>query len=498
MKVIKKILAVVAAAVLSLAIAIPAMAATGTDSGQGGEATIKVTLPDIPEGYTAENVYTIYQIFNAVPGDDGKITYTLSGSHTTVPDFSGISGSPVFYLDSVGNVRYGTWSTATPPEFIDNDDANLELSAEQIAVLKAYVTDDDIVATVNTTIEDKDFTVTGLKYGYYFIDTTTGTFVTIDSTNPNAEVIDKNTVPFVDKLISGATSYDEDGKKALAQVGTDVEFTGIVTIGKGVVNYVFHDTMDDTLAYTAGGIKVYSDADKTQEVSSDYWTETAGATGETFAVEFDNEYMASLTAGDKLYVVYKATVTSDALQDDPAHNTASLSYGNEDGTNSTPVIDVVVYNAKFTIVKTDGDGAALEGAGFVLSRVNDSTTEYYKIADSVVSWVTSIDDATEVITAKGSGDEATAEFTGLANGTYTLIENTVPKGYNKAADFEFTVVEHDYTAENLKQDATVVNQQGTELPSTGGIGTTIFYVIGAILVIGAGVVLVTRRRMHAE
>jgi LPXTG-motif cell wall-anchored protein len=79
-----------------------------------------------------------------------------------------------------------------------------------------------------------------------------------------------------------------------------------------------------------------------------------------------------------------------------------------------------------------------------------------------------------------------------------LVESTVPQGYNKAADSTFTIAGNDYTTTNLEQTTTVTNQSGTELPSTGGIGTTIFYIIGAILVIGAGVVLVTRRRMNVQ
>ena len=79
-----------------------------------------------------------------------------------------------------------------------------------------------------------------------------------------------------------------------------------------------------------------------------------------------------------------------------------------------------------------------------------------------------------------------------------MVESTVPSGYNKAADSTFTIEADNYNAANLEQTSTVVNQSGSELPSTGGIGTTIFYIIGAILVIGAGVVLVTRRRMNAN
>ena len=90
-------------------------------------------------------------------------------------------------------------------------------------------------------------------------------------------------------------------------------------------------------------------------------------------------------------------------------------------------------------------------------------------------------------------------FTGLAAGTYTLVESTVPAGYNKAADSTFTVdavtEEGATTAANLEQTAEITNESGAELPSTGGMGTTIFYALGAVLVIGAGVLMVTRRRM---
>ena len=114
-------------------------------------------------------------------------------------------------------------------------------------------------------------------------------------------------------------------------------------------------------------------------------------------------------------------------------------------------------------------------------------------AEASVSWVEDIKDATEYVS---DSEGVVPAFTGLANGTYTVIENTVPEGYNKAEDSTFTIEEHDYTDENLNQKATVINKAGIILPHTGGIGTTIFNVIGTILVIGAGVMLVARRRMN--
>ena len=174
----------------------------------------------------------------------------------------------------------------------------------------------------------------------------------------------------------------------------------------------------------------------------------------------------------------------------------TIDYGNSDGNNSntTPPEVVEVYDAKFTVTKKDGKGQALEGAGFVVMNADG---KYYKLADDKksVSWVASIDDATEY-TSTSSG--AVPAFTGLGKGTYTLVEKTVPTGYNKAADSTFEIKGDDYTADNLEQKSDVVNNAGTELPSTGGIGTTIFYIVGAILVLGAGAVLVARRKASAK
>lgn len=112
-------------------------------------------------------------------------------------------------------------------------------------------------------------------------------------------------------------------------------------------------------------------------------------------------------------------------------------------------------------------------------------------------------------------DDGTLTFAGLADGTYTIKETVVPKGYNRAEDIQFTIT-HTKDEENKKVtfasnnpnvvldatnnvfNVTIVNKQGAKLPSTGGIGTTMFYVVGSILVIGAAVLLISKRRMNAR
>ncbi len=468
MKTSKKILALVLAFALVLAIGVTAYAAVNIQKVDGvtGPASITVQLPTTPEGYTADNEYKIYKVFDAALAASGTgISYTLSGDHTTVPDG--------FQLDDAGNVKY-----------VRSENADV-LTQADIDAIKAYVNAGDLVATVTTQAGDTSFTVTDLPYGYYFITTTTGTVVTVDSTKPNAEVNDKNELPPVEKLITDANSYDDDGKKALAEVGSVVEFTATIVTKAGAENYEFHDTMTAGLQYNSD-LKVYVGGVETAGGASTF---TVGANqGETLSVKFDNTYIAGLAENTEIKFVYTATVTSDALTRDPAKNTCYLSYGHNPGDNRTPIQETEVYNAKISVKKQDDKEQPLKDAGFVLQN---SDGAYYKNVNGVVSWVTDIDDADEHFSdAEGN----VPAFTGLANGTYTLVEKTVPSGYNKGTDQTFTIKEHDYTVPNLEQEATVINKEGPSLPSTGGIGTTIFYVVGAVLVLGAAIVLIARRR----
>ena len=439
-------------------------------TGDGGDTpatladgSIKITPPSGVDA-SATNTYKIYKVFDAT-NNGTAISYKLC-SGDTLSDAMIAAG---FSVDTAGNVHGPSGDT---------------LNENAIAAIAAYVTETDKVAEVTAT-GTTAVTATNLGAGYYYITTTTGTVVTIDSTAPSAEVNDKNTVPSVDKKITGANSIDADGKKALAQVGTTVNYSAEITIGEGAKGYIFHDTMETGLTYN-------NDAAVTG-VTAGETTYTVGKVGnDTFTITFNDDYVKGLTAGTKLTVTYSATVNDDAITTDPLNNTCYVSYGDANSNNKTPESKADVYEAKFTVTKKDGENKPLENAGFV---IKNAAGKYYKIEGKVVSWVDSIDNATEY---KSNAQGAVQSFTGLANGTYTLVEKTVPAGYNKAADSTFTIAEHNYTAANLEQTAEVVNNKGAELPSTGGIGTTILYIIGAVLVIGAGVFLVTKRRMRKE
>ncbi len=449
MKKMKKIFALLIAMVMVLGMSTMVFAA--------GTGSITITPPsDVDTDATI--TYNVYKVFDA-DGNGTAISYKLVSGKTTAP-----AG---FTVDSAGNVSYSGTGT------------DGQLTQADIDAIAAYVADDDPVATVTST-DGANAVATNLPNGYYYITTTTGTVVTIDSTNPNAKVEDKNIVPGVDKTITGASSLDENGKKALAQVGTVVDYKAEITVGKGQKGYVFKDTMGTGLSYVANSLTVAGmTADK------DY---TLSVSGQNITVTFKDDAIKDLAQNSKITVTYKATVTSDALTVNAAKNTATISYGNNSEFTSEPS-ETEVYNAKFTVTKKDGNDQPLADAGFVIKNADN---KYYKLDNGVVTWVDTIDAADE---HKSDAEGAVPAFTGLANGTYTLIEKTVPAGYNKAADSTFTVAEHDYTTDNLEQKAEVVNNSGSELPSTGGIGTTMFYIVGSVLVIGAAVVLISKRRM---
>jgi len=461
MKNMKKIVALLLATVMVMAMSMSAFAAEEPTAPTG---SITITVPSTQIAPTKDTVYKIYKVFDATVNaeDNTKVNYTLCDGDS-LSDAMKAAG---FSVDTAGNV--------SGPDSLD---------ADAIAAIAAYVTEADVVKTVTAAVGETSVTASDLPYGYYYITTTSGTVVTIDSNNNNPTVNDKNIIPKVVK--SAGTEYDEASMAAIAAVGTDQPYTAQIDIGKGTKNLVFTDTMTNQTyngdaKVTVGGEEVAAGAN-TFSIS--------GATGDaSFTITFVDSYIAGLADDTIITINYSGKITSDALSTDPATNTAKITSGEGNESTSEPV---EVYNAKLTVTKQDGDEQPLADAGFVIANAEG---KYYKLAEDKksITWVESIDDATEY-TSDASG--AVPAFTGLGVGTYTLIEKTVPAGYNKADDQTFEIKDKDYTAANLEQTATVTNESGTELPSTGGIGTTMFYVVGSILVIGAVVVLISKRRM---
>ena len=490
-------------------------------SGQGGNGSI--TINDA----NPDQSYGFYKIFDAIPSADGSsVSYKFVG---TAPA-AGNTFYTYFSIDDNGNV--GIQEAGK-----DSSDAT-KLSAAAVSYLNSnYSTLGTLVYTARPghdgiTAENNKYnlTVTGLPYGYYYITTTTGTVVSVDTVKPNATTEDKNPGTSIDKEIAEATGTiktdanpELDHEEAFAQIGTEVTYTARIPVANGAKNYVFTDTMSDGLTLKADSVKVYvvnsgAAVPTTGDIASGdsgYGTlAAANATGTTadITINFRDAWIKD-QVGKDIIVQYVGIVNESALtvgvNGNP--NKATINWGDtsqflhDEDENK-------VYNAKIGVLKYDASTDSkvpLKGAGFKLYRMNDQTKEYYKWvpgtngAAPTITWTTDATQATEYITnANGkltaTGEEAdTAEkfFEGLRDGEYWLTESTIPDGFNAISDEKVTIAANDYSAGNLTQIKSIDNLKGTVLPSTGGIGTTLFYVGGSILVLAAVILLVTKRRM---
>lgn len=453
-----KAISLIATMVMAFVLMIPAGAAYAA-----GKGTITI-VPPAGTASSATNTYKVYKVFDA-DGNGTNISYHLTGKDTLSQEMKDAG----FSVDDAGNVE--------GPD---------ELSPAAIKAIADYVTADDLVATVTSTGEN-NAVAEGLDNGYYYITTSTGTAVNITSTNPDAAVQDKNEVPDVDKKITGVDSgsVNSSGHKAIAQAGSKVSYQSDITVPSHTKNLKFSDTMDNTQTLDASSVAI-----KANGTSVDAGNYTLTTADHAFSLAFKDSYISGLSDNAVITVTYAATVNSTALSSSPSKNAAKITYGDNDATDSSETTQV--YNANITVNKEfenlTGTLPNNDSAQFVLKKGN----QYYRIDNNVVSWVDSIDNATKLTFTQTSHDS----FTGLSDGEYTLIETKTPAGYKTAPNRTVTIANDDYEAKNLEQDAFVENETGTSLPGTGGMGTTLLYVVGAALVIGAGVLLITRRKMQ--
>lgn len=394
--------------------------------------------------------------------------------------------------------------------------------------------------------------VTAAGAGYYFVDTSLGALTSLDTvTGENVILTEKNEEPTVEKEVqedSKVNAENEWGDKNTADIGQDVNFQSTIALKYGAAkNVVLHDNMTSGLTFKADSIKVVTvtkNADGTEtetEVTvpdgSTYWTVTISSTeapladGCTFEVKFDDDFIAGLVAGlesDKiayLRVKYTATVNEHAVIGDEGNkNTAHLTYGNNSTVESTPS-ETFTYTYEFNVFKFYKNGeteTALAGAKFQLYKKVENTELYAVITDGkLVKWVAA--DSEEISTLT-SEEARKIKISGLDADTYYLKEIEAPEGYNiLTAPIKIVITEStegsdginadtdgkvEYTYNDEKSQAgddetdknvvKVENKSGTLLPSTGGIGTTIFYVVGGILMLGAVILLITKKKMGSK
>ncbi|MBS6980928.1 MAG: SpaH/EbpB family LPXTG-anchored major pilin [Oscillibacter sp.] len=288
-----------------------------------------------------------------------------------------------------------------------------------------------------------------------------------------------------------------------ADIGQTVNFKSTITAQAGAENYVFHDKMSAGLQYTGvTGITLNGVAVGV----ANYEVKTTGITdGCTFEVVFTQAFCDTLKANDKIVISYTAVVTKDAvIGGDGNLNQSQIEYGENGKTTTTPPSETKTYTWKLDVLKytmKDDQEVKLAGAKFTLSKNPDGSAPIRLVEVEKNVYRVATEGEKNTVTEITTDETGSFTIQGLDSDTYYLTETSAPAGYNvlksaievKVSDKgEVTYIYDGVTATGTVK---VENKTGAELPSTGGIGTTIFYVVGGLLVVAAGVLLVTRKRM---
>lgn len=500
MKKCRKITSLLLIAALVLSLGMSSMALADTENTiPTGNGTI--TISNAAEGET----YTIYEILHLESYSGTNFSYKVASGWE---DF--VSNDAKDYL-KVEN-GYVTWAKADVGDTEEEKEANRKANAAAFAKMaKAYAAGKTSLAKYEqTATADGELVFSNLDLGYYLVDTSLGALCSLDTTTPTATINDKNEEPTVDKQVLEGTSW---GEKNDASIGDTVEFKTTIHAKKGATNYVLHDTLSAGLTLIPKSIKVGSvrltnddGAAVGNEVGTVSFTNDDKC---SFEIKFKKEWLdKNVGATDTdIIVYYSATLNGGAVIKGAGNpNKTHLTYGDSQKTNEDSTI---TYTYNFEVLKyaNGNEAKVLAGAEFVLLNSDQSKVAIIE-NNKITSWVdkpTEKDSAGNIIWDEKSilktGSDGKIHVDGIDSGDYKLLEIKAPEGFNLLKDpVNLKILAYnnsDYDASKIHVEK-INNNSGTQLPSTGGIGTTIFYAVGSILVLGAGVLLVTRKRMSTK
>ena len=498
-KAMKKLMAALLAVAMVCAMAIPAFA--DSSSSTGSAATTKYTITAPKNGHT----YEIYQIFTGDydPSNKTMLTNIKWGKN-------GKGGAVGDAVDqAILNELSGVVSYAS-----DHD---------KLVVIEKYVT---LTNPVETIVDGGSVEVDG---GYYLIKDQDGS---LSGSEPYTTYLvsvvgtvnispKSNAVPEFKKKLKDTNDSTGDVSdwqdSADYDIGDDIPFRLQGTVPEDYDSYktyyyAFHDVEEAGLTFDPDSVEVFVGDEVTgTKITTGYTVDTSPADGCTFEIVFDDlKKVSGVTANSIITVTYKSQLNGNAVLGEHGNvNKAQLEYSNNprgDGKGETPWDNVIVFTYKVVVNKIDQAGDPLEGAQFTLTKKTKNGTDVVKTMDV---------------------NTTLTQFTlsGLDDGEYTLTETVTPAHYNTISPITFTVTaDHkidwdsistrdnvltslsgekkvgeitfnvDKKAGTLTTD--VVNNIGTTLPGTGGIGTTIFYVVGGGLMVAAAILLITKKRME--
>lgn len=485
----KKLISLALALVLMLAMAVPAFAA-----GEGS-ITIKNTVVGVD--------YSVYKIFDLESYSEDKTAYSYKIAEDSEWNaFVTGTGEGAAYV-IVDENGYVTWNT----------DKNTAADVADFATKAlAYAEANSIEATDSKTANGDTVEFTGLDLGYYLVDSSLGALCGLTTTEPAAEVNEKNAGHTLDKKVQ-EDSTGNWGDENDASVGETVNFRATITISGPVINLVMHDTMTDGLDFTGvTGITL----NDTPVDAANYTVNAPAADGCTFDVVFAQAFNNTLKSGDVIVVSYQAVLNEKAVVAEAEENKSNLTYDDTNGnSHETPEDETKTFTWEMPVLKyANGDtNKPLAGAKFVL-YTDEGCTQAVKLHDkggNIYQVCVDANCAEEHVSEITTTSNGTFTIEGLDAGTYYLKETEAPAGYNKLDTVVEVVIDHegkinavdkndDGDTDDEGESFNVVgvnNNAGTQLPSTGGMGTTMFYAMGSLMVAAAVVLLVVKRRMNA-
>ncbi|MBS6721413.1 MAG: SpaH/EbpB family LPXTG-anchored major pilin [Clostridiales bacterium] len=491
MKHLKKLAGCLLALVMILTMSNVAVvnAANGTNDNSGS-----ITINNAIKGHT----YNAYQILVLESYNTDKGAYAYKAN----PDWADWLASQKQYV-SIDDQGYVTWvKDADAAAF-----AKAALAHAEESSINPVKTEEATGTTVN---------FIGLNLGYYLIDTTLGTLCSLDTTKPSVEMYEKNEKPSVTKEVQEDSKTEQAdggwGNENTAEIGDTVNFRTTISAKPGAQGYVLHDVMSAGLTLNLNSIEATRLTKGQDAENGDYHVVTTGfSDGCTFEIVFHQSYLDTITTDTDIVVTYSAVVNENALiYDDVNTNKTKLNYG-DDSDYETTWKETKTYSFSFDIVKTDSDNELLAGAEFELydAKTGGNKIPLVKERDGIYRVATEDEKKAEgFASAVIQATNGKATVKGFDDNTiYWLEETKAPDGYNKLAgrvEVEFGIkanISTSMTGNTWVEGnggVHIVNKTGSLLPGTGGMGTTVLYIAGGVLVIAAGALLIFRRRMHTD
>ena len=475
--------ALLAALMLTGIMTAGATAATLTPMTETGTITIKNAL--------AGATYELYRVFdiNAIKEGTDQVTYITNQTwHDVIWNLNG----------GYGTVAENNVGSVVTPNTDFTEPAQAQAFAKKAIDAKGEIAADKTVTVTESGTKEID----GLQYGFYIMVSSRTSAsgekqYTTFTLKSDALTIDEKNVqyPHITKTVNGVASVSTDFEATLS-------YKIVLAAAAGTDTYTIKDKMDQYIEYTTGTLKVQM---KKGDVKSDLTQDTqytVTQNGKETSVTLDPSIRNVLADGDEIIITYDATLPQNTDTATGYANNVVLEY--KDSAQRPVTSSATVFSGFIRFHKLDLGTTNLAGAKFVIQ--NKTTKQYAKLTQVTAGlsyyfngWVNTVAEATEIETIN---DANAIMVRGFAADTYVLIETEAPTNYIKGADTDFVIGEVRNTAGELESltipaAVNIRNTPGSELPGTGGIGSTIFYTAGSLLVLGAVVLFIVKRRKTA-